>query len=273
MEKVLKEHEVASVWSDDDTVVISEDCPMIEAGSESSWSHRAGKLLQRVKQTEWVGELDLFSTPIKLSFNGEDSHKTEFGGLVYLLVMAVCLFLTVIFQFPNGLVLEKPITFYSLLQDAGNTQTVFEHSDTFIEVYMINATAGAKITDAAELAFLLKNASIWQTINGASTQLELSQSCSIGSYCFKQSAVNSGATIYGTTASNKANLQLEVATCGLLDFTPHPTTGQLCSALFNDVSLVVQVTNFIEETGGIRAYTEQFPVVMGHVVSTKVTRK
>ena len=96
-----------------------------------------------------MGELDIFSASIKLNFNREHSHKTEFGGFVHLIILIVSLLLTVVFQFSNGLTLDRPITSYSLVQDDGNTQTVFDHTDTFLEVYLINTTVGTQITDPA----------------------------------------------------------------------------------------------------------------------------
>ena len=51
---------------------------------------------------------------MKLNYNGEDTYKTEFGGIMFLIVAAVCVFFTVINQFPEGIKLDKPITFYSI---------------------------------------------------------------------------------------------------------------------------------------------------------------
>ena len=107
--------DAGSVLSDEHTVVISEELPMIESKKDSSLSHRAGKLMQRIKQTEWISELDLFSIPLKLNFKGEDTHKTEFGGFLYLMVVVTCVILTILFQFPDGLTLESPITFYNVV--------------------------------------------------------------------------------------------------------------------------------------------------------------
>lgn len=89
--------------SQNEDVIIAEDLPMLEAGSESSSLNRFGKLVQKVGQNEWISELDIFSTPMKLNFNGEETHSTQFGGLMFLFTVFVCIFFTMINQFPNGL--------------------------------------------------------------------------------------------------------------------------------------------------------------------------
>jgi hypothetical protein len=54
------------------------------------------------------------------------------------MVMLVCILLTVYIQFKNGLTLGSNITLYNKIFDAGNTQTIFDHSDTFLEIYYLN---------------------------------------------------------------------------------------------------------------------------------------
>lgn len=86
----------------------------MEAAEEKSSLNRLGKFVKKVAQKEWISELDLFSVPLKLNFNGEDTFKTEFGGLVYLLVGVCSIVLTIITQFPDGIQLNAPINFYGL---------------------------------------------------------------------------------------------------------------------------------------------------------------
>ena len=118
-------------------------------------------------------------------------------------------------------------------------------------MYLYDVSTRQQITNAAELTFFLKGASMWQNIDGVNTQLEISQTCRVGNYCFKNSAANSGVSIYGTSTSNRGFLQMEVATCSMMDLTPHPTTGQYCYQYDSTVVMVLEVTNFIEQTGKI----------------------
>ena len=80
--------------------------------------------------------------------------------------------------------------------------------------------------------------------------------------------VNGEATIYGTELSDKGYLQLEVATCGSIDMTLHPTLSLPCVALRDKVAVAVEVTNFMEETGGLKSFTEKFAVIQGYAVSS-----
>lgn len=71
---------------------------------------------------------------MKLNFNGDDTHKTQFGGLMYLTTAFICIFFTMAINFPNGLNLEKPITHYNLNASLETIPSIFEHTDTFFEI-------------------------------------------------------------------------------------------------------------------------------------------
>lgn len=106
--------------------------------------NRLSKLVKKVAQNEWISEFDLFSVPLKLNFNGEDTYKTEFGGLVYLLIGVCSIVLTVLIQFPDGIVLNAPINFYSISTDAGRTQTVFDHTNSFFNTYFVDISTNTR---------------------------------------------------------------------------------------------------------------------------------
>lgn len=57
---------------------------------------------------------------------------------MYLLTVIVCIFLTVIYQYPDGIKLSKPITFYTVNQPLDNTPYLFEHTDTLLTIYLYN---------------------------------------------------------------------------------------------------------------------------------------
>ena len=48
---------------------------------------------------------------------------------MFLMVAAVCVILTVFFQFKDGVTLERPITSYSLVGNLENPPSVFKHTD------------------------------------------------------------------------------------------------------------------------------------------------
>lgn len=106
-------------------------------------------MASKLIQSEALGEFDLFGSAIKLNFNGEENYKTEFGGLVWLIVMVTTIVLTVIYMFPNGLAVNSKITEYSVLQNNGQGLTVFDYTDTFITVYVYNATCNCRVTGPA----------------------------------------------------------------------------------------------------------------------------
>jgi hypothetical protein len=130
--------------------VVCEEKPMVQGSGEGSLRNRLGKVVTRVGQNEWISEFDFFSIPLKLNFAGEDAFKTEFGGLVYLVVSIVCIFFTVTVLYPDGIALNSTITSYSLLTDAGNTHSLFKHSDTFFSVYYRNLATGQRAPKALE---------------------------------------------------------------------------------------------------------------------------
>ena len=73
--------------------------------------------------------MDLFSTPMKLNYQREDCYKTEFGGLSFLTIAAICIFFTMLYQFPNGITFESPITYYTAVGNMTTAPSVFEHTD------------------------------------------------------------------------------------------------------------------------------------------------
>ncbi len=57
---------------------------------------------------------------------------------MFLLVAFISIFFTVIYKFPDGLALNSPINFYKLNEQPSVPFSVFEHFDTFLEVYIYN---------------------------------------------------------------------------------------------------------------------------------------
>lgn len=110
-----------------------------------SFSNRFSKFVKRISQHEWISEFDLFSIPLQLNFNGAETFKTEFGGLINLLVCISCVLVTIVMQYPHGLVLDDPISQYSVILDTGHTQTVFDYSDTFFELYFYDSSRNVNL--------------------------------------------------------------------------------------------------------------------------------
>jgi hypothetical protein len=158
------------VASEDASVVISEDMPIVDYSHEKSLSNRFSKFVQRIGQNEWISEFDFFSVPLKLNFNGEDTFKTEFGGLVYLLIGISCIVLTIIMQFPYGIALNAPITYYELTADAGNTETVFDNSENFFTLYLYSKKLNQRASGDL-FKFLVRGFSVWQVVDGVGKKL------------------------------------------------------------------------------------------------------
>lgn len=59
-------------------------------------------LHKKVVSNEFVSELDVFSVPVKLTLNGQEVYQTCCGGMMYIMVVSICVILTVFIMFPNG---------------------------------------------------------------------------------------------------------------------------------------------------------------------------
>lgn len=74
-------------------------------------------------------------------------------------------------QFPNGLVVNSPITYYSIIKEGGKGQGVFDHTNSFIKMYLYNPTTKQKATGDAFKLVLKGGLSIYQVVNGVPTKL------------------------------------------------------------------------------------------------------
>jgi hypothetical protein len=66
---------------------------------------------------------------MKLNYNGNDIYKTEFGGVVFLIVAVISIFLTIINQFSQGISLSRPITFHSVTENYPDQPNFFDYTD------------------------------------------------------------------------------------------------------------------------------------------------
>ena len=188
--------------------------------------------------------MDLFATPMKLNYNGQDIFKTEFGGLMFLNVAVVCIIMTVLFQFPNGVTLNRPITFYSLAEQIDPAPLLFEHTGALFYVYLYNKVTKME-ANTAEYTFLFKKLSAINIKNGVNTILDISTNCSKGIACLKKTALNEHIKIQTITGLTET-LQIEVATCGLMAMDP--VFGD-CLTFKSSFDVIIAWTGFTEETG------------------------
>jgi hypothetical protein len=91
---------------------------------------------------------------------------------VYLFISLLCIILAVLYKLPEGLALKSPITMYSLVQDDGNSATVFDNTDSFFKLYFYDP-ATKKNCVGEELQFFTKRVSLFQDINGVPKKLEM----------------------------------------------------------------------------------------------------
>ena len=138
--------------------------------------------------------MDLFSTPMKLNYRGEDTFRTEFGGLMFLAVAIVCLFFTVVNQFPDGLVFNKPITFYGLNDNLETAPSLFSYTDEWLTFYLYNKDLSRE-ANATEYAFVFNKLTILNVKNGVHSFMDVSSDCSKGVACLKKSDLNAKAKI------------------------------------------------------------------------------
>lgn len=122
--------------------------------------------------------------------------------------MVTTIVLTIVYMFPNGMVVSSKITEYSVLQDNGEGMTVFDNSDTFLTVFVYNASCNCRVKGAA-FQYLLPGLTAWQTINGQNAgQLDVVADTANGQYILRNSDANGGATIYGEDVSNSGSVHL-----------------------------------------------------------------
>ena len=114
---------------------------------------------------------------MKLNYKGDDTYKTQFGGFIFLMIAGVCIFLTVVNQFPNGMTLSSPISFYSLQENATDIPSIFEHSDE-VFVFMLYNKLLLREANQTEYAFFFRNVSVWNIKGNVPHRLQLSTSCS-----------------------------------------------------------------------------------------------
>ena len=152
-------------------------------------------------------------------------------------------------QFPNGLVVNSPITYYSIIKEGGKGMGAFDHTDSFIKMYLYNPTTKLKATGNTLRLVLRGGLSIYQVTNGVPTKLETSIDYTTGDVYFNKSSINSIATVYGTsTSSDIGKLHIELGMCGSKD--SDPVLGS-CTANIFKFTPVIEVTNFMETTGGV----------------------
>lgn len=86
-----------------------------------------------------MSEFDLFSNNISLNLEGQDKVKSEFGGIIYLLIMTTTIALTVLYVFPNGLKINTLITDYSLVKETnGRGVSVFGPSNYLMRLFFFD---------------------------------------------------------------------------------------------------------------------------------------
>ena len=118
---------------------------------------------------------------------------------MFLVVIFVCIFLTVINQFPSGVTLESPVTFYSINNLPSTPLSFFDHDDTFVDFYIYDKT-NKRAATAAEVAFYLKKISVFSVTDGVATRLEMSSTgCPRGVACFSVSSTNAKAFLSATS--------------------------------------------------------------------------
>lgn len=113
------------------------------------------------------------------------------------MMIGVCsIVLTVMIQFPDGVVLNAPINFYSISSDFGRTQTVFDHTNSFFNSYVVDASTNTRLT-GSNFTKYIQNMTMWSVVNGVPSQLELQIDAASGVISFNYSKVNSQASLYG----------------------------------------------------------------------------
>lgn len=158
-------------------------------------------------------------------------------------------------QFPDGLVVNSPITYYSIIKEGGKGMGVFDNTNSFIKMYLYNPTTKQKATGDMLKLVLRGGLSIYQVTNSVPTKLETSIDYTTGDFYFNKSSINSVATVYGTsTSSDIAKLHIEIGLCGTLDTDPVFGT---CAANVYSFTPVIEVTNFMETTGGLASKVEK----------------
>ena len=129
---------------------------------------------------------------------------------------------------------------YSLVQDDGNSATVFDNTDSFFKLYFYDP-ATKKNCVGEELQFFTKRVSVFQDINGVPKKLEMVQNLETGEFFFNKTQKNAGATIYGTETTNRGVIHLQVANCDMMEMDP---VYGFCFDYLSKYAMIIEVTNF-----------------------------
>jgi hypothetical protein len=155
--------------SDAHSVMEMLEGPVIEDMDEKSMVHRVDKAANKASQSDFFGEFDLFNKDISLNLSGADSYKSEFGGIIYLLIMVTTITLTVMYVFPNGLKINTRITDYSLLQETnGKGVSVFGPSNYLMRLFLYDKAANQNVK-GDKLRYFLQKLEAYQVINNTKT--------------------------------------------------------------------------------------------------------
>ena len=63
-------------------------------------------LHKKIVNNDLVSEFDVFSVPVKLTLKGNEIYQTFCGGLIHILLLALCIGVTILILFPNGIKLQ-----------------------------------------------------------------------------------------------------------------------------------------------------------------------
>lgn len=158
----------------------------------------AQSLHKKIVSNELVSEFDVFSVPVKLTLNGQDVYQTCCGGIMYILLIAFCVGLTILVLFPNGVKLNSYIDVVVVPTDQGDTgQTLFDHTDQVMGIKGIRKN-GTRIVGYTNLTGLATFTAYQVVSDNTTVPLEVSTDCKDGyEFCIRNSDVNKQATIFG----------------------------------------------------------------------------
>lgn len=144
--------------------------------------------------------------------------KSEFGGIVYLLIVSTTIALTIIFVFPNGFVINTLITDYSVATETGGMGVdVFGPSDYLMSLFFFDKSTNS-LLKGNELMFLVRGVEAFQTFSdsmGNTTvgfKLDLAEDITNGRYYLYKTETNSGVQVYNDTTGS-AKIRVEINLC------------------------------------------------------------
>lgn len=164
---------------------------MEELGEEEASMNPSSSIRETTKKclrSNILTQIDIFAAEIKLNVGGSGVSRTKFGGIVQILVTFVCIYLTGVTFFSEGLSLKSNITMVLQNKDLGNVgHSIFDDSDEAISFEGFNAKTLQPLNSSGIVKFYMWEIRTNSTGHNTTRNLTLTRgNCKYGEICLRK---------------------------------------------------------------------------------------